>query len=617
MGISSGAGGIATIDSSTARHFDLSSSYETAEFDDSHSYLGEPWQNLKRSERSNSVQSCSNSSTRESVWKLDFMEHDPVHVSPPSAFDIAVSTTPPLANYNVPNSRPALRPSFVKANSYSEGVNDFDEMSHYLSSSASSAHPHLHHTAADFSPQRRLQNHVQSHPKPPHVLQSRKALPGRESRPYSRPALPFELVVPSNDCTLQAHAYEDQNMQEFLFEESRYGHGYSYDGGHGYNAKNAQTQDYKRHHYLSSQNPDLDTCQHCQNNQHPHPHPHPHPHHHAHSHFHPHSHRHQQQQHQLHHSQYQQYSRHYQSHEDVSHATLTHNSQSQLPSNESTAYAPWQVTPTSSLSDVPRMDYFEEMPGQSSLDAEGKFESLALDSSPPPSTQSSISSALFADTTTTVPDITGGNDPGNETIIMPENADLENRFYQSFNNSVQRSSGSKHESVYEQLINDKPLMEALSKRVKRGYYRCAHCPKMFSSLLDYAKHIDEFQIQRDYKCPFVLCPWKILGLPRRPELRRHCAIQHKMEIPLELKSLLKLGDSDFPIMECPSPYCDKTFFRRDSYARHVAMVHDKLDSRFNKRLNKLLEDCPYPVGTQEHIDYVLEELTKTKRGLKP
>lgn len=159
-------------------------------------------------------------------------------------------------------------------------------------------------------------------------------------------------------------------------------------------------------------------------------------------------------------------------------------------------------------------------------------------------------------------------------------------------------------------------MDALSKKVKRGYYRCAHCPKMFSSVLDYAKHIDEFNIRREYKCPFKLCPWKILGLPRRPELRRHCAIQHKTEIPRELKSVLKLCDSDFPIMECPSPYCNKKFYRRDSYARHVSMVHEKTESRFNKRLAKVLMECPYAPRMDEHKNYVIKEMSKPKRKTK-
>ncbi|CUS22689.1 LAQU0S06e03796g1_1 [Lachancea quebecensis] len=252
----------------------------------------------------------------------------------------------------------------------------------------------------------------------------------------------------------------------------------------------------------------------------------------------------------------------------------------------------WQSAPT--------QNFFESFAPES-LSPDTQVRSAGPDSSPP-ALPSSAQSTYFSDAPP-------------ETASEPS-SDLHDRFYQAFNNPTQRPTSSKHESVYQQLIDDKPLMEALSKRVKRGYYRCAHCPKMFSNVLEYAKHIDEFEIQRDYKCPFVLCPWKILGLPRRPELRRHCAIQHKMEIPKELKSTLKLGETDFPIMECTSPYCDKKFYRRDSYARHVAMVHDKSDSRFNKRLVKVLAECPYDTDALQHRGYVMGEMMKTKKKTK-
>ncbi|CEP63979.1 Rme1p LALA0_S09e06898g [Lachancea lanzarotensis] len=600
-GSSSGDGGTVAIENATDRHCDLSSSFETAVCDDPQSFLGGTWQDLRRPERSNSVQSYSNSSTQESMWKLDLLEHDSAHESSHGAFDAVLATTPPLDNYDVHVSRPSPRPKFVKANSYSEGVNDFDEMSHYLSSSVSSAHSHLHPMTA-VSPQRRWQKRVPSQPKPSYALQHRRAVPFRETRYYNRSFQPYGVAAPPNDRALPVDSYEEENIQDFQFEDLRYTRGYCYENGPSYGFQNVQVNDQKTQHYLLSQHPDLDAHQHCQHN-------HRHQHHYAHHH-------HQQQQQQSHQNQYPQHSRHCQSLEDLSIPNLQ--PRSQLTSNETIEYAPWQVTPTSSLSDVPRVDYFEEIAGPLNLELNERFQQpLGMDSSPPPSTQSSSNSALFPDPIATGPDPITDHDSDNDITVIVDGSDLESRFHESFNSSPQKSSSSKHESVYEQLINDKPLMEALSKRVKRGYYRCAHCPKMFSSLLDYAKHIDEFQIQRDYKCPFVLCPWKILGLPRRPELRRHCAIQHKMEIPPELKSSLKLGESDFPIMECPSPYCDKTFFRRDSYARHVAMVHDKVDSRFNKRLNKILEDSPYSVGTQQHIDYVSEELTKTKRGLKP
>ncbi|SCU80644.1 LAMI_0B03246g1_1 [Lachancea mirantina] len=203
-----------------------------------------------------------------------------------------------------------------------------------------------------------------------------------------------------------------------------------------------------------------------------------------------------------------------------------------------------------------------------------------------------------------------------EPVVDTESPAFLAHFYRAFDQPEPPAAGAARMSVYEQLLADGPLMRALSKRVKRGYYRCAHCPRMFSNVLEYARHIDEYKITRQYKCPFPLCPWKILGLPRRPELRRHCAIQHKHEIPQELKSMLKLGDTDFPVMQCPSPYCGKKFYRRDSFARHVTMVHDKLDSRFNKRLARALVTCPFPQHMQEHREHVLAEMSRTSKKSK-
>lgn len=155
-------------------------------------------------------------------------------------------------------------------------------------------------------------------------------------------------------------------------------------------------------------------------------------------------------------------------------------------------------------------------------------------------------------------------------------------------------------NLVEQLQMDRPLMEAIAKKHKRGYYKCTHCPKTFSNIFEYASHMDEFEIKREYKCPFALCPWKILGLPRRADLRRHCAIQHKHELPQDLKEQLNLNDEAYPALKCPHRYCDKVFHRRDAYNRHITIVHDKLNSRFNKRLFQTLADCPYDQEADRH-----------------
>ncbi|AQZ09527.1 RME1 (YGR044C) [Zygosaccharomyces parabailii] len=148
-------------------------------------------------------------------------------------------------------------------------------------------------------------------------------------------------------------------------------------------------------------------------------------------------------------------------------------------------------------------------------------------------------------------------------------------------------------SLLEQLHLDQPLMEVIANKHKRGYYRCTHCPETFSNIFEYASHMDEFGIKREFKCPFALCPWKVLGLPRRPDLRRHCAIQHKDHLPADLKEMLNLRDETYPTLQCPHQYCDKVFHRKDAYNRHISIVHEKMGSRFNKRMFQILSDCPF------------------------
>lgn len=172
------------------------------------------------------------------------------------------------------------------------------------------------------------------------------------------------------------------------------------------------------------------------------------------------------------------------------------------------------------------------------------------------------------------------------------------------------SSADDHVSLVKQLKNDRPLFEAISKKQKRGSYKCAHCPQTFPNLMEYAAHMDEFNIKREFKCPFALCPWKILGLPRRSDLRRHCAIQHKDELQSDLKSYLNLKDEAYPTILCPNEYCGKEFYRKDAFNRHVAIVHDNNNSRFNRKLAILLQQCPNDLTKKEQIKYVKENMNK-------
>lgn len=469
-------------------------------------YFGNSWEMHRQPECLESSPSLAESAPRESLWPFDLLDQDAA--CPPTM------PSPPLLGPPSAAVRQAVpaRPTMVKANSFSEGVHDFDDMSHFLSFAFVPSHASFQHQY----PHQHMHSYTHPHP-----------------QPHSQ-AVP--QVIPQSHLHAHTHVYQDQDSgadsaPDYHFEPvvTRNGFaGLAARAGHTANAGHIASTGYTA---------------------------------------------------------------------SAGHAASAGNIASA--GRAATAESDYEGVPLAWQS-APSQTFFESFAPES-LSPETRIRSAEPDSSPP-ALPSSAQSTYFSDAPA---------DTASES-----SSDLHDRFYQAFNNPTQRPTSSKHESVYQQLIDDKPLMEALSKRVKRGYYRCAHCPKMFSNVLEYAKHIDEFEIQRDYKCPFVLCPWKILGLPRRPELRRHCAIQHKMEIPKELKSTLKLGETDFPIMECTSPYCDKKFYRRDSYARHVAMVHDKADSRFNKRLVKVLAECPYEQDAFQHRGYVMGEMMKTKKKTK-
>lgn len=101
-------------------------------------YFGTTWEAHRPSEYSDSSPSLADSAPRESLWSLDVLEQD--------AWEPPTTASPAPGVVSSGGSRPVM----VKANSFSEGVHDFDEMSHFLSSGMVGPgrhkfpHPHLH-----------------------------------------------------------------------------------------------------------------------------------------------------------------------------------------------------------------------------------------------------------------------------------------------------------------------------------------------------------------------------------------------------------------------------------------------------------------------------------------
>ncbi|KAK7204555.1 hypothetical protein BZA70DRAFT_281108 [Myxozyma melibiosi] len=59
-------------------------------------------------------------------------------------------------------------------------------------------------------------------------------------------------------------------------------------------------------------------------------------------------------------------------------------------------------------------------------------------------------------------------------------------------------------------------------------FACNHCPRKFSikDMDEYARHVEEFNIQREFKCPEPSCPWAKIGFQRKLEKDRHFTRKH-------------------------------------------------------------------------------------------
>lgn len=116
-------------------------------------------------------------------------------------------------------------------------------------------------------------------------------------------------------------------------------------------------------------------------------------------------------------------------------------------------------------------------------------------------------------------------------------------------------------SSYDQMkarITTNPEFAMACMRNKKGVYTCSHCSKRFPSILSFAKHLDQNNVKRPYRCNDQDCPWYYVGFIKAPEWKRHVSCQH------DLRNQYL----------CPSLNCSKTFARKDSLRRHMHLVHE-------------------------------------------
>lgn len=183
--------------------------------------------------------------------------------------------------------------------------------------------------------------------------------------------------------------------------------------------------------------------------------------------------------------------------------------------------------------------------------------------------------------------------------------------------SANAEEGREHVSVVQALRNNPTVWNSIKERRKKGNYKCGHCTAIFTTMFQLAEHIDEYKIKRAYRCLDNNCPWSILGLPRRAEVRRHCAAQHAYVV--ETSAISPNCGSLSPISEpwlftqaekfpCSSPLCRKLFKRRDARQRHEKLVHMNTESRFNKRVDKL---------RVKYVTNDIAELAKLMESNKP
>lgn len=117
---------------------------------------------------------------------------------------------------------------------------------------------------------------------------------------------------------------------------------------------------------------------------------------------------------------------------------------------------------------------------------------------------------------------------------------------------------------------------------------CSHCNDDFKSLLLLAEHFDKHKLTTAHKCPFDSCPFNLIGFSRKADLRRHCLTNHfeKGKLTQSINQNVKLVLNNL-IYSCKMDNCGKNFYRKDSLQRHLKLVHENENSKFNKKMKKI------------------------------
>ncbi|GME95525.1 unnamed protein product [[Candida] boidinii] len=153
---------------------------------------------------------------------------------------------------------------------------------------------------------------------------------------------------------------------------------------------------------------------------------------------------------------------------------------------------------------------------------------------------------------------------------------------------------------FEALQNDPALWSVInsgdnnnynqSSKVNNEVFKCSHCKSTFPTLPSLVHHLDKLKIVHSCKCPVKGCPYRLVGLPRRIELERHCLSQHSLkletaeQVSKSGKGVSKTDRGSNWKYSCNHDGCGRKFKRKDSLRRHSHLVHENPNSRFNQKL---------------------------------